>query len=91
MKTMTKWSFIINLLIPVNYIWLSEFLFTDEERGRFFPYIITLALFVFHVSGIFIYSRLQKKGMKWNFINFIILMVALGVNIFVFENYLYEK
>lgn len=88
---MNKWNFVVNLLIPANYIWISEMIFTDPDRGRFFPYIITLAIFVFHVSGIFIYSKLEKKGLKWNFLNFIILMVALGVNIFVFENYLFEK
>jgi len=85
---MNKWNWFWNLLIPANYIWISELIFT--ERGRFFPYIVTLLMFALHVAGIFIYSRLKKKGLKWNFINFIILMIALGINIFILENYLME-
>ncbi len=81
---------LLNLILPANYIWISEMIFTDDEKGRFYPYIITLLIFVFHVAGIFIYSRLKKKGMKWNFMNFILLMMALGINIFILENYLMD-
>jgi hypothetical protein len=88
---MKKWSLILNLLIPANYIWISELIFTDEEKGRFFPYTVTLLIFTLHVASIFAYSKLQKKGMKWSFLNFILIMIALGVNIFIFEQFLYEK
>lgn len=87
---MNKWTVFINFFIPANYIWISASIFDNEEKSEFYPYIITLLIFVFHVAGIFIFSRIKKLGLKWNFLNFILLMVALGVNIFILENYIFE-
>jgi len=88
---MKRWNFIVNLIIPILYSWIATLLFSDDEKGRFFPYIVTLLMFSFHVASIFIFSKIKKKTNKWTFINFVLLMIALGVNIFIFEQFLYKS